>query len=96
MNCYKCHWLCFTCTGYSDYTVTGEWIKCPSRRFEKLYKYEDKKNIGLIELASKDCPFFKRGKPAESGVEDTDATDLRISEFNRKHGSQYNGNVIKD
>lgn len=83
MKCYKCHWLCFTCSGYSDWTVTGEWINCPSGRFKELDKYEDKKNEGLIALASKDCPFFKEGVPAETCVDDTDETDKRVEEFKK-------------
>ena len=81
LKCYGCRWLCFTQTGYSDYTVEGDWISCPSGRFEELDKYDDKENEGRISLAGKDCPFYKQGCPAESSVEYTEETDARISEF---------------
>jgi len=85
LKCYNCRWLCFTQSGYSAWTVTGDWISCPSGRFEELDKYEDKENEGRISLAGKDCPYYTEGSPAESSVEDTEETDKRIEEFKRNY-----------
>ena len=85
LKCLKCHWLCFTLSGYSDWTVTGEWIDCPSGRFKQLDKYEDTKNEGLLALAAKECPYFKEGMPAEetSLDEPTGVVDDRYEEFKK-------------
>lgn len=87
LKCLKCHWLCFDISGYSDWTVTGEWINCPSDRFKELDKYEDIKNEGLLALAAKDCPFYKDGEPAQELSLDEPNGDVveRVAEFEDRY-----------
>lgn len=86
LKCLKCKWLCLDISGYSDWTVTGEWITCPSGRFSQLDKYEDTKNDGLLALAADNCPYYENGTPAEevSLDEPNEEVAKRCEEFENK------------
>lgn len=79
LKCYKCSWLAYRESGYSEHTVTNTWIECMCGRFDQEnMSYEDKQNKGLIEIASKDCPYWREGEPVQQYVEDCDDYELRL------------------
>jgi len=91
LKCYKCRWCCFAESGYSEYTVTDEWVSCPSDRFAEVSKYDDSENKGLIELASKDCPYFLKGEPAQNCMSDEyeeDEVADRVKEFEETYKTE--------
>ncbi len=85
LKCYKCKWLAFRMSGYSDYTVEDEWIECVANRFKNIEKYHiedtDKENRGIIAVASENCPFFVEGEPTENSVEDEKDYEEQVKQF---------------
>jgi len=87
-NCLKCRMLVIAEYGYSDYTVEDTQISCIRERFdnrEYVGDYESKEakdeQIGLLEKAATDCPYFWEGEPLEMNVEydnDEDNEETRL------------------
>ena len=74
-KCYRCKFLCFQDTGYSDYTVTGQLVECLKNKFEEREKVwnQDEKAIaeeeGFLAASSKNCKQYSEGEPLESSVD---------------------------
>jgi len=66
LKCYSCKFLHLKGSGYSDWTWTSTWFVCTRNRFEETHEEPEGEDIGIIEKASKDCPFYVNGEPLET------------------------------
>lgn len=64
-KCYSCSLFHLKGTGYSDWTWTSTWAVCLKDRFEE-FPEGDHSDMGVMEAAAENCPFYKEGEPLET------------------------------
>ena len=81
-KCYGCKFLCFSESGYSEYTITSSWIECLKMKFadrQRIQEWDDKivEQDGFLAAAAAQCKDYSEGDPLDLSIGDGIFSDMK-------------------